>query len=68
MKSAGLSSTARKTFRHLTKAGTFSAQQEGHFASKEKQKSLRLQAEKAQLDRQKRETEFLAAASDSSAK
>ena len=55
MKSAGLSSTFRNRLKHTTKTTAFATLQENHLAAKEKQKSLRLQAERAQLERQKRE-------------
>jgi hypothetical protein len=57
MKSAGISSKTRKTFRQITKTGAFAAQQEGHLAAKERQKFLRMQAAKAQFERQKLETQ-----------
>ncbi len=65
MKSAGLSSKVKKGFRQITKMTASSNLQEIHMAAKEKQKSLRLQAEQAQLARQKRESK---AAADSALK
>ena len=65
MKSAGLSSKFRKMFRQTTKTTAFAQQQEIHLGIKEKQKSLRMQAEQAQIDRQKKESQFLSAVSQS---
>ena len=55
MKSAGLSSTYGKMLRKTTKIVAFANQQEGYFASKEKQKMLRMEAARAELERKKRE-------------
>ena len=57
MKSAGLSSTYKRMLRKTTKIVAFASQHENHLAAKEKQKSLRMQAERAQIERQKRENE-----------
>ena len=54
MKSAGLSSKTRKAFKHISKTSVFASQQEGHLAAKEKQRLLRMQAAKAQFDRQQK--------------
>ena len=67
MKTAGLSSKVKKEQRHTAKTQTFANLQVIHFGAKEKQKSLRMQAERAQWARQKREDE-LKAASESSPK
>ncbi|MBS1960417.1 MAG: hypothetical protein JST80_13150 [Bdellovibrionales bacterium] len=61
MKTAGLSSKVRTAQRHNTKAKTFANAQVGFLAAKEKQRSLLLQAEKAQQDRREREKRLLAA-------
>ena len=55
MKTTGLSSKVRKGLRHNAKTATFAATHISHLAAKEKQKSLLLQAEKAQLERMKKE-------------
>jgi hypothetical protein len=57
MKSAGLSSKIKKNIRHNTKATAFAANHVNHLAAKEKQKSLRLQAEQAQMARMKKESQ-----------
>ena len=62
MKSAGLSSTYRTMFKRTTKITAFAAHQDKHLATKEKQKLLRMQAAKAQFDRQRKEKELLAEA------
>lgn len=54
MKGSGLSSTSRTILKKANKRSAFASHQEGYLAAKEKQKSLRLQAEKAQMERQKR--------------
>jgi len=54
MKTAGLSSKVKKVQRHNTKTQTFAHLQEIHFGAKEKQKSLRMQAERTQWARQKK--------------
>ncbi len=60
MKNTGLSSKVRKGLRHNAKSANFAANHVGHLAAKEKQKSLRLQAEQAQLARQKKENQLIA--------
>ena len=55
MKSAGLSSTYRNMLRRSTKITVLGKTQEGQMAAREKQKLLRMQAAKAQYERQKRE-------------
>lgn len=57
MKSAGLSSTYKRMLRQTTKISVSASLQANHLAAKEKQKSLRMQAEAAQIARQKRENE-----------
>ena len=57
MKGNGLSSTTRTLLKKATKHSVFASHQAGYLASREKQKSLRMQAEKAQLERQKRDLE-----------
>ncbi len=54
MKGNGLSSTKRTTLKKATTRFAYASQQEGYLAAKEKKKSLRMQAEKAQIERQKR--------------
>lgn len=61
MKGNGLSSTTRTLLKKANRQSTFASQQEGYLAAKEKQKSLRMQAEKAQMERNKRDLERLAA-------
>ena len=55
MKGNGLSSTHRTLLKKANKQSTHASNHEGFLASKEKQKSLRLQAEKAQFERTQRE-------------
>ncbi|MBC7692425.1 MAG: hypothetical protein H7222_11735 [Methylotenera sp.] len=55
MKGNGLSSTTRTLLRKANRQATFATHEQSFLASKEKQKSLRMQAEKAQLERQKRD-------------
>lgn len=57
MKGNGLSSTSRTLLKKHTRQATYSSSQTGYLAAKEKQKSLRLIAEKAQLERTRRELE-----------
>ncbi len=61
MKGNGLSSTTRTLLKKANRQSTFASQQESYLAAKEKQKSLRLQAEKAQQERNQRELQRLAA-------
>lgn len=59
MKSAGLSSTSRKTFKQTTRMTAFSAHQDKHFAAKERQRLLQVQVRQAQIamqQKQERET------------
>ena len=58
MKNAGLSSKVRKIQRVTTKRTAFANTQEIHFGVKEKQKSLRIQAE-AIFQRQQKESALL---------
>ena len=55
MKSAGLNSTHRTMLKKKTKMKALATHQESFLASKEKLKSLRMQAKQAQLERLKRE-------------
>lgn len=55
MKSTGLNQNFRRMQKQKTKAAAFSALQQNHLAAKERQKSLRLQAERAQAERQQRD-------------
>jgi len=57
MKGNGLSSTTRTLIKKANRQSTFATHQVSYLAAKEKQKSLRLQAEKAQMERNKRELE-----------
>jgi hypothetical protein len=54
MKSAGLNSTYRTMLKRTTKIIAATAHQDNHLARLEKQKTLRLQAAKAQFERQKK--------------
>ncbi len=58
MKNNGLSSKVRKGLRHNAKSATFAANHVNHLAAKERQKSLLMQAEKAQIERQKKESQL----------
>ena len=58
MKSSGLSSTYRTMLKKATKITVAANLQANHLAAKEKQKALRLQAQRAQIERQKREKEL----------
>ena len=55
MKSAGLSSNYRTMLKKTTKITATAAYQGNHLAAKEKKRTLRIQAEQAQRERQKRE-------------
>ena len=55
MKTSGLSSKVRKGLRHNAKTATFAANHVNHLAAKERQKSLLMQAEQAQMERMKKE-------------
>ncbi len=55
MKGNGLSSTTRTLIKKATRQSNFASAQVGYLAAKEKQKSLRLQAEKAELERRQRD-------------
>lgn len=57
MKTAGLSSKVRNAQKHTTKARAFTNLKEIHLGAKERQKSLRLQAEQAQIARKKKDSE-----------
>jgi hypothetical protein len=57
MKANGLSSTNRAFLKKVSRQKSFASHQESHLAAKEKQKSLRLQAAKAENDRRLRELE-----------
>lgn len=65
MKSAGLNQNFRRMLRQTTKMTAFSTLQTGHLAAKEKQRTLRIQAERAQFARQKKEAEANAKPSQS---
>jgi hypothetical protein len=60
MKSAGLSSKFRKMFKQTSRTALFASQQEAHLGEKAKQKSQRLQAQFALIERKKREAELSA--------
>ena len=55
MKGNGLSSTDRLRLGKANRQSTFVSHQESHLAAKERLKSLRLQAEKAENERRARE-------------
>ncbi|MBC7386919.1 MAG: hypothetical protein H7301_12260 [Cryobacterium sp.] len=55
MKGNNLSSTNRTVLKKANRQSTFAMNQESYLASKERQKSLRMQAEKAELERRKRD-------------
>ncbi len=61
MKGNGLSSTTRTLIKKANRQSNFASQKVSYLAAKEKQKSLLMQAEKAQKDRQAREQKWLAA-------
>jgi hypothetical protein len=54
MKGNGLSSTSRGALKKLNRQSNFASNQVSYLAEKEKQRSLRLQAEKAWIESQKR--------------
>jgi hypothetical protein len=54
MKTAGLSSTFNRMQRQTKKISASAALHGGHFAAKEKQKTMRLQAANAQFERQRK--------------
>jgi hypothetical protein len=62
MKGNGLSSTHRTLLKKANRHSTHASNQEEFLAAKEKQKALRLQAEKAQFERNQRELQRQAAA------
>ena len=53
MKSAGLSSKFKRTFRQTTKMTAYANVHQIHLSTKEREKSLRLQAERARLEKMK---------------
>jgi hypothetical protein len=55
MKGNGLSSTSRTFLKKLNRQSAYASTQESFLAAKEKQKALRLQAQKAEIERNKRE-------------
>ncbi len=67
MKGNGLSSTNRTLLKKHTRQATYSSSQTGYLAAKEKQKSLRIQAEKAQFERNRRELERAASVASNDA-
>ena len=60
MKSAGLSSTYRNMLKRTTKITAHATLQASYLASKERQRALRLEAARAQFERQKREADIQA--------
>lgn len=60
MKVKGLSSKVKKGLRHNAKTVIFATNHVSHLASKERQKSLLMQAEQAQINRQLKEKQLLA--------
>ena len=59
MKSAGLSSTYRNMLKKTTKIAAHATRQENQMAARERQKTLRMQAAKAQFERLKKESQPL---------
>jgi hypothetical protein len=60
MKTAGLSSKTRKNLRHNSKTSTFARLEEIQHAAREKQRTLRVQAERSRLASEKRESDLAA--------
>lgn len=60
MKSAGLSSKFRKEFTKTTKMTAFDNLQQIHLGTKEKQKSLKMQAERMRLEQMKKDSQAAA--------